>query len=75
MDDLLPLYVLQLKAYQAGHLHFLTAPAALCHVAMSPTSTTTGLPARLALCRLHSPLPKPGPRCSSAMAGALAMRA
>ena len=32
----------------------------LWYVAWSPTTTTTGTPARLALCRLASPLPKPG---------------
>lgn len=49
--------------------------ASLCHVAMSPTSTTMGLPARLALWALLSAFASPGPRWSSASAGLRAMRA
>src|SRR5688572_15555775 len=36
---------------------------------------TTGVWALRALCRLASPLPRPGPRCSSTAAGRSAMRA
>ena len=37
--------------------------------------TTTGERARRALCRLASPLARPGPRCSSTAAGRPAIRA
>jgi hypothetical protein len=49
--------------------------AELCQVACSPTSTSTGLLALCALCRLHRPLPSPGPRCRSDTAGLPASRA
>ena len=39
------------------------------YVAWSPTMLTTGVAARRALCRLASPLPRPGPRCRSVAAG------
>mmetsp|Transcript_8051 Transcript_8051/g.49712 ORF Transcript_8051/g.49712 Transcript_8051/m.49712 type:complete len:276 (-) Transcript_8051:288-1115(-) len=45
------------------------ASAPLCHVAMSPTMTTTGTRALLALCRLAEPLASPGPKWSSTAAG------
>ena len=41
----------------------------LWSVAWSPTTTSSGVWARRALCRLASPFPRPGPRCSSAAAG------
>ena len=44
-------------------------------VAWSPTMLTTGTLARRALCRFASPLPRPGPRCSSVAAGRPAIRA
>ncbi|CFN77601.1 Uncharacterised protein [Bordetella pertussis] len=44
-------------------------------MAWSPTTLTMGVRARLALCRLASPLPRPGPRCSNVAAGLSAMRA
>ena len=44
-------------------------------VACAPTTTTIGLCARRALCRLASPLDRPGPRWSRTDAGRPAMRA
>ena len=44
------------------------------YVAWSPTMLTIGVRARRALCRLASPLPRPGPRCSSVAAGRPAIR-
>ncbi len=44
-------------------------------MAWSPTMLTTGLRARRALCKLASPLPRPGPRWRSVAAGRPAMRA
>jgi hypothetical protein len=44
-------------------------------VAWSPTTLTTGVPARRALCRLARPLARPGPRCSRVAAGRSAIRA
>ena len=41
----------------------------------SPTMLTSGTCARLALCRLARPLPRPGARCSRVEAGLSAMRA
>lgn len=40
----------------------------------APTRLTRGVPARRALCRLASALPRPGPRCSNVSAGLPAMR-
>ena len=45
------------------------ASSRLWKVAWSPTTVTSGVPARRALCRLASPLARPGPRCSSVAAG------
>ena len=46
-----------------------TGSASTCHVAMSPTSTQTGLRALRALCKFAIPLARPGPRCNSTAAG------
>ena len=46
----------------------------LWYVAWSPTTASSGVRARRALCRLASPLARPGPRCSSAAAGRPAIR-
>jgi hypothetical protein len=43
-------------------------------VAWSPTTVTTGVRARRALCRLAHPFPSPGPRWSSVAAGLPVMR-
>ena len=51
------------------------ASSALWSRAWSPTTLTTGVRARRALCRLASPLPSPGPRCRSVTAGRPAIRA
>ena len=45
------------------------ASSRLWKVAWSPTTFTSGVPARRALCRLASPLARPGPRCSSVPPG------
>lgn len=44
-------------------------------VACPPTTHSSGIPARRALCRFANPLPSPGPRCSSTAAGFPAMGA
>src|SRR4051812_26951516 len=51
------------------------ASSRLCERAWSPTTFTSGVRPRRALCRLASPLPRPGPRCSSVAAGRPAIRA
>ncbi len=45
------------------------ASAARCHVAWSPITLTMGVFARRALCRFARPLARPGPRCTSVIAG------
>ena len=51
------------------------ASSRLCEREWSPTTLTSGAPPRRALCRLASPLARPGPRCSSVAAGRPAIRA
>ena len=51
------------------------ASSRLCERAWSPTTFTSGVRARRALCRFATPFAMPGPRCSRVAAGRPAMRA
>jgi hypothetical protein len=51
------------------------ASSRLCDRAWSPTTSTIGVRARRALCRLARPFPMPGPRWSSVAAGRPVIRA